>query len=49
MGLCGFNQEMLDGLTMFAQGLFKQVPKRAQEDNLSIEDSIRQELSEMET
>lgn len=49
MALCGFNKEMLDGLTMFAQGLFKQVPKRAAEDNLSTEDSINQELAEMET
>lgn len=49
MALCGFNQQMLDGLKEFSDGLFMQLLKRAKEDNLSIEESLRQELSEMDT
>lgn len=49
MALCGFNKKMLAGLTMFSEGLYEQVPKRAVEDSLSVEDSVKQELSEMET
>ncbi len=49
MAMCGFNNKMLSGLKMFADGLLEQVPKRAQEDKVSIEDSIKQELCEMET
>ncbi len=49
MALCGFNQQMLGGLKEFSDGLFKQLLKRAKEDNLSIEESLKQELSEMDT
>lgn len=49
MALCGFNKKMLDGLASFSEGLFEQLQKRAQEDGLSIEDALKQELAEMDT
>jgi hypothetical protein len=49
MALCGFNKEMLDSLLGFCLALFRQIPKRALEDKLSIEESVRQELLEMNT
>lgn len=48
MPLCGFNEKMLTGLSLFAEGLFDQAIKRSKEDNLSLEDSLKQEISEMD-
>lgn len=48
MPLCGFNEKMLNGLSLFAEGLFEQAIKRSEEDQLSLEDSLKQEISEMD-
>ncbi|MDB4984133.1 MAG: hypothetical protein JWM20_312 [Patescibacteria group bacterium] len=47
MPLCGFNQKMLDGLGLFAEGLWEQAIKRSEEDKVSIEESLKQEIKEM--
>jgi hypothetical protein len=47
MPMCGFNQKMLEGLSLFAEGLFDQAIKRSGEDNLSLEESLKQEILEM--
>ncbi len=47
MPLCGFNPTMLKGLTMFAQGLYAQAQKRAQADNISLDDAFSKEVHEM--
>lgn len=39
---------MLDGLALFAEGLFDQAIKRAKEDNLDLAGSFKQEISEMD-
>ncbi len=48
MPLCGFNRKMLEGLSLFAEGLFEQAIKRSGEDGLSLEESLKQEISEMD-
>ena len=48
MPVCGFNQKMLEGLSTFAEGLFDQAIKRSREDSLSLEDSLKQEIREMD-
>lgn len=47
MPLCGFNEKMLAGLSIFAEGLFDQALKRAKEDKVSLEQSLKQEIHEM--
>ena len=47
MPLCGFNRKMLDGLRQFGEGLFDQALKRAQDDSLSLPDSVKAEIEEM--
>jgi len=48
MPLCGFNDKMLKGLDLFAQGLWEQAEKRSKEDNVSLEESLKQEIKEMD-
>jgi len=48
MPMCGFNQKMLEGISLFAEGLFDQAIKRSNEDNLSLEESFSQEIFEMD-
>jgi hypothetical protein len=48
MPMCGFNQKMLEGLSLFAEGLFDQAIKRSNEDSLSLEESLKQEILEMD-
>jgi hypothetical protein len=48
MPLCGFNDKMLKGLELFAEGLWEQAEKRSEEDKISIEESLKQEIKEMD-
>ncbi len=47
MPLCGFNDQMLKGLTLFAQGLYKSADKRATEEGTSVEEAMEREIHEM--
>jgi hypothetical protein len=47
MPLCGFNPKMLQGLTLFAQGLYEAVLQRASERGISIEKAMEIEIEEM--
>lgn len=48
MPFCGFNKQMLEGLLLFGAGLWMQAEKRAGEDGKSLEQSIANELDELE-
>lgn len=47
MPLCGFNDQMLKGLTLFAQGLYKSAVKRAAEEDVNVEEAMEREIHEM--
>lgn len=47
MPICGFNEKMLKGLVLFAQGLYEVVQEKAQERGVSIEQGMEQEIHEM--
>lgn len=47
MALCGFNEKMLKGLEMFAQGLFNQVEKLACKNDLSFHQVLENEMIEI--
>lgn len=47
MPLCGFNPQMLHGLTELAQGLYKQALKRSREDRVTLERAFEIEVEEM--
>lgn len=47
MPLCGFNPQMLKGLTMFAQGLYGQAIERSKREKISIERAFEIEVEEM--
>lgn len=49
MPLCGFSVQMLKGLADFAQGLYKQAKKRAEEDGISVDEAVDTEIKEMQT
>ncbi len=47
MPLCGFNEVMLKGLTLFAQGLYEQLLKRMRSEGVTIEQALEREIHEM--
>ena len=47
MPMCGFSPKMLQGLTMFAQGLYDSALVRSQEKRISIEAAMEAEIHEM--
>ena len=42
-----FNPKMLEGLTLFAQGLYKSVLERSKEKNISLTKAMENEIEEM--
>ncbi len=47
--MCGFNQEMIEGLTAFHEGLVEYgLIKRAESKGVSIDEVLQKELSDME-
>jgi len=48
MPLCGFDQQMLEGLKMFHGGLARAVIKRTNEEKVSVEEAIKYELGEID-
>lgn len=47
MPLCGFDKQMLDGLDMFHRGLADSIIRKSKEVGITLEESIHQELDEM--
>ena len=48
MALCGFNQEMLEGLTAFTEGLIEHgLEHRCKKNGETIEQGIKREISDM--
>jgi hypothetical protein len=47
MPMCGFSPKMLQGLTMFAQGLYESALARSKEKKVSIENAMAAEILEM--
>lgn len=47
MPVCGFNGKMIDGIVVFAQGLFEATIARAKENGVSIEEAFKQEVRDM--
>jgi hypothetical protein len=45
--MCGFSPKMLQGLTMFAQGLYESAVTRSHEKKISIEAAMEAEIHEM--
>jgi hypothetical protein len=48
MALCGFNKKMLSAEQDFADGLWDQLVKRSKEESLSIVDTLKLEIDEMD-
>jgi len=48
MTFCGFNKNMLAGLALFGKGLWEQAQKRAHDDGVTIERSVKNELGELD-
>jgi hypothetical protein len=47
MSVCGFNAKMIDGIVVFAQGLFEATIVRAKENGVSIEGAFKQEVRDI--
>ncbi len=47
MPLCGFNEKMIEGLAIFAKGLFEAVQDRAAREGLSLEKAFDNEIHEL--
>jgi hypothetical protein len=47
MPLCGFNAKMIQGIGLFAQGLFEAVLDRARERGVSMEEAFGSEIAEI--
>ena len=47
MPLCGFNSKMIDGIAVFAQGLFEATLARSKEKGISIEEAFKIEVHEI--
>jgi len=48
MPLCGFNAKMIQGITMFAEGLFEATAARAAEEKISLPEAFKIELRDIE-
>lgn len=44
---CGFNTKMVQGLAIFAEGLFEATLERSREDNVAIDLAFKEELKDM--
>lgn len=47
MPICGFNPKMLQGVTLFAQGLYEAALQRSRERGISLEEAMEIEIQEM--
>jgi hypothetical protein len=47
MPLCGFNAKMIQGITMFAEGLFEATAARAAEEKISLPEALKIELRDI--
>jgi len=47
MPLCGFNPKMIQGIAIFAEGLFEATVARAAEENKSLPEAFRTELRDI--
>jgi hypothetical protein len=47
MPLCGFNQKMIKGISMFAEGLFEATVARADEEKMSLPEAFKIELRDI--
>ena len=47
MPLCGFNPKMIQGIAIFAEGLFEATVARAEEENLSLPEAFQIELRDI--
>lgn len=47
MPFCGFNTKMVEGLAIFARGLFEATLDRSRREGISIEQSFEHEVAEM--
>ena len=47
MPMCGFNPKILEGLALFAQGVYESALRLAKERDVSIEDAMEIEIREM--
>jgi hypothetical protein len=47
MPLCGFNPKMIQGVAIFAQGLFEAVLDRAKNENLEVPVAFEREIAEL--
>lgn len=46
--MCGFNSRMVQGIAIFAEGLFEATVERAKENNISIDQSFNTEIKEIQ-
>jgi len=47
MPLCGFNQKMIQGIAMFAEGLFEATAARAAEEKMTLTEAFKIELRDI--
>lgn len=47
MPLCGFNPKMIQGIAMFAEGLFEATAARAAEEKISLPEAFKIELRDI--
>ncbi len=47
MPFCGFNTKMVEGLAIFARGLFEATQDRASREGISIDQAFEREVKEM--
>lgn len=47
MPLCGFNPKMIQGVAIFAQGLFEAVLARSKEEQIDVRVAFEKEVSEI--
>lgn len=47
MPLCGFDAKMLQGLTLFAQGLYESALRLSEEKGIAVDEAMQIEIKEM--
>ena len=47
MPLCGFNTKMVQGIALFAEGLFEATLDRAESNNIPVDEAFRSELKDI--
>ena len=47
MPLCGVNKKMIEGISVFAEGIFEETLKRSREQKITLEEAFKNEIKDL--